>query len=454
MDPDMDRRSFLQTALPTTLAAPILAQPAPRRPNIVFLFADDMGYGDLQCYGHPTIRTPNLDRMAEEGIRFTSFYAAAPFCTPSRVGLLTGRYPVRAGLPNNLGPDSVNGLPLSEITLAQHLKTAGYRTMAIGKWHLGHNPQSYLPTSRGFDSYFGLLYSNDMEPPFVKTNTPLKLYRDAEPAEFPVNQSTLTERYTEEATKFIRANRTNPFFLYLPYAMPHLPVSASSRLGKSRAGLYGDVIETIDWSAGEILRTLREAGVESNTMVAFMSDNGPWLNLPERMLAKENQPWHTGFKSLLRGWKGNTYEGGQRVPGIVRWPGIIPPRQTNSDIAATLDMFPTVCAAASLPLPSDRTYDGANLLPTLKGQAPSPRNEFFYCRGNMAEAYREGPWKVRYARFESPIKPADPIVTELFNLDDDPAEQYNRYDRNRALADKMLARLRAFAAEHRAQTAS
>ncbi|MEP7365238.1 MAG: sulfatase [Acidobacteriota bacterium] len=450
----MHRRDFLNTSLTTALAAaPALAQRATRPPNIVFLFADDMGYGDLQCYGHPTIRTPNIDRMAEEGIRFTSFYAAAPFCTPSRVGLLTGRYPVRVGLPNNLGPDSVKGLPLSEITLAQQLKTAGYRTMAIGKWHLGHNPKTYLPTSRGFDSYFGLPYSNDMEPPYVQTNVPLKLYRDTETIEYPVVQSTLTERYTEEALKFIRANRENPFFLYLPYAMPHLPISASSRLGKSRAGLYGDVIETLDWSAGEILRTLRDLGLDSNTMVAFMSDNGPWLNLPPRMLVKENQPWHTGFKSLLRGAKANTYEGGQRVPGIVRWPGVIPARQTNSDIASTLDMFPTVCAAASLKLPTDRVYDGVNILSTLKGQAPSPRNDFFYFRGNMLEAYREGSWKVRYARFDSPLKPEDAIVPELFNLDDDPAEQYNRYDRNRALGDKMLARLRAFAAEQKAQLA-
>jgi arylsulfatase A-like enzyme len=290
-----------------------------------------------------------------------------------------------------------------------------------------------------------------MEPPFVKTDVPLKLYRNTEAVEYPVHQATLTERYTEEATQFIRANRTQPFFLYLPYAMPHLPVSASSRLGKSRAGLYGDVIETIDWSAGEILRTLRETGLDSNTLVCFMSDNGPWLNLPDRMLAKENQPWHTGFKSLLRGAKGNTYEGGQRVPGIFRWPGTIPARQTNSDIAATLDLFPTVCAAAHVPLPKDRVYDGYNLLPTLRGQGPSPRNEFFYCRGNMTEAYREGSWKVRYARFESPLQPEDAIVPELFNLDDDPAEQYNRYDRNRALGDKMLARLRAFAAEHNTQ---
>lgn len=443
----MNRRAFLGASL----AAGAAAQPSPKRPNVIFLFADDMGYGDLQCYGHPTIRTPNLDRMAEEGLRFTSYYAAAPFCTPSRVGLLTGRYPIRAGLPNNLGPDSVNGLPLTEITLAQHLKSAGYRTKAIGKWHLGHNPEAYLPTSRGFDSYFGILYSNDMEPPYVKTETPLQLYRDKAPVEYPVNQSTLTERYTDEAVRFIRDNRSQPFFLYLPYAMPHLPVSASSRLGKSRAGLYGDVIETIDWSAGEILKTLRELGLDSNTMVAFMSDNGPWLNLPARMLAKENQPWHTGFKSLLRGAKGNTYEGGQRVPGIVRWPGMIPPRQVNADIASTLDMFSTVCAAASLPLPKDRVYDGVNLLPTLQGKAPSPRDHFFYFRSNILEAYREGSWKVRHARFDSPLKPGEPIVPELFNLDDDPAEQYNRYERNRALGDKMLARLRAFAAERGAR---
>ncbi|MBM3784261.1 MAG: sulfatase [Acidobacteria bacterium] len=431
----ISRRAFLSAC------GAAAAQPRRRKPNVILLFADDMGYGDLACYGHPTIRTPNLDRMAAEGLRCTSFYAAAPFCTPSRVGLLTGRYPLRAGLPNNLGPDSKNGLPLSEILLSQHLKANGYRTMAIGKWHLGHNPEAYLPTSRGFDSYFGLLYSNDMEPPFVKTEVPLKLYRNTEPVEHPVRQATLTERYTDEAVKFIKASGANPFFLYLPYAMPHLPISASSRLGTSRAGLYGDVIETIDWSAGEILKTLKEQKIDNNTLVVFMSDNGPWLDLPSRMLANENQPWHTGFKSLLRGHKGNTYEGGPRVPGIFRFPGTIPAAQVSADIAATIDVFPTVCTLAGVSLPTDRHYDGIDLSEFLKGRAASPRKNYFYFRGPFLEAYREGAWKVRL----------DKSKPELFNLDDDPAEQYDRYDRNKDLGDRLLTKLRDFAKELKAQ---
>ena len=296
------RRRFLELAAALPAAA---AAPAKRPPNIIVLFADDMGYGDLACYGHPTLRTPNIDRMAEEGTRFTSFYAAAPVCTPSRVGLLTGRYPVRAGQPNNLGPDSKGGLPLSEVLIPQVLKTRGYKTKAIGKWHLGHQPKEHLPTSRGFDSYLGLLYSNDMIPPWVKTNRPLQLYRDTEPIETITDQSNLTEIYTAEALRFIRSARGGPFFLYLPYAMPHLPVSAPQRMrGRSRAGLYGDVIETLDWSAGEILRTVKEQGLDSNTMVIFATDNGPWHNLPRRMLQKGVEPWHTGTKNLLRGAKG------------------------------------------------------------------------------------------------------------------------------------------------------
>ena len=380
----LSRRSFLAAA---ALAAPRLgAAPAPPRPpNFVVLFADDMGYGDLACYGHPTLRTPRLDRMAAEGVRFTSFYAAAPFCTPSRAGLLTGRYPIRAGQANNLGPDSKGGLPLGEITLAQALKQRGYRTMCIGKWHLGHDPAAYLPTSRGFDHYLGLLYSNDMIPPWVQTNRPLHLFRDSEPVELMTDQSDLTERYTNEAVRFIRSAGNDPFFLYLPYAMPHLPISASSRRGTSRAGLYGDVIETLDWSAGEILDTLKRQGLDEHTLVVFTSDNGPWLNLPPRMLQKGVEPWHAGSKGLLRGSKGDTYEGGMRVPCIARWPGAIPAGQTSFEIGCTLDLFPTILEAAGVPVPtgldgrsvfaSDRRqeiYLQSALHPETGGERPLP----------------------------------------------------------------------------------
>ena len=442
------RRNFLKMVAGSV--ATMQAQPtAGRLPNFIILFADDMGYGDLGCYGSPNIRTPNLDRMAEEGIRFTSFYVAAPVCTPSRVGLLTGRYPVRAGLPNNLGPDSKGGLPLTEITMAQMLKQRGYKTMAIGKWHIGHNPQEYLPTSRGFDSYLGLLYSNDMIPPFVKTEHPLHLYRNTEPIELLTDQTNLTERYTDEALKFIKAAGKNPFFLYLPYAMPHLPVSTSKRFqNQSRGGHYGDVIETIDWSAGEILKTVKEQGLERDTMIVFASDNGPWHNLPKRMLAQGNEPWHTGSKGLLRGAKASTYEGGQRVPGIVRWPGVIPARQINSDLASTLDLLPTLVKAAGGTLPVDRFYDGFDLMPTLRGRARSPRTTFHYFLGNVLEGIREGAWKFRLAypvKTEDEPAPTGPPKPELFNLDFDPAEQYNVYADNRDIAARLLVKMRTLA---------
>ncbi len=430
------RRKFLQIAA----ALPAAAQGAMRPPNFVILLADDMGYGDLACYGHPTIRTPNLDRMAGEGIRFTSFYAAAPVCTPSRVGLLTGRYALRAGLPNNLGPDSKGGLPLSEVLLPQVLKPRGYRTMAIGKWHIGHTPKEYLPASRGFDSFLGLPYSNDMIPPWVKTDRPLQMYRDAEPVETVTDQTTLTERYTAEATKFIRVSKGSPFLLYLPYAMPHLPVSTTPRFaGRSRAGLYGDVIETLDWSAGEILRTLKEQGVDGNTLVMFASDNGPWHNLPPRMLQKGVEPWHTGTKGLLRGAKGTTYEGGQRVPCIMRWPGVIAPGRVSMDIASTLDVLPTLAKAAGADLPRDRVYDGFDLGPMLRGGSPSPRSEFFYFLGRELQAVREGSWKYRAASDQGAA-----AAPELFHLDRDPAEQYNIYERHREIGQRLAERIREF----------
>ena len=447
----LTRRDLLESLVPAALAA------QNRPPNFIVLFADDMGYSDLSCYGNPTIRTPNLDRMAEEGLRFTSFYAAAPVCTPSRVGLLTGRYPIRAGQPNNTGPDTVGGLPLTEILLPQVLKQRGYRTMAIGKWHLGHKPVAQLPTSRGFDRYFGLPYSNDMIPPWVKTETPLHLYRDTEVMERVGDQSQLTLRYTDEAVRFIKSSKASPFFLYVPYAMPHLPVSApADRRGRSRAGLYGDVIETLDWSAGEILKTLKQEGLDQNTMVVFCSDNGPWHNLPPRMLAQGVEPWHTGSKGMLHGAKGTTYEGGQRVPGIFRWPGVIPARQTSAEMAATLDLFPTIAKAAGAQLPVDRPYDGHDLMPLLRGTvAVSPRQEFFYCRGRVMEGVRAGSWKYRLAKTmiaegkESETAP----VPELFHLDWDPAEQYNMFARNREIGDRLAARMKQFAGEIQAQLA-
>ena len=439
----LTRRSFTGA-----LAASAFSQ-TPRRPNFIIFFTDDMGYGDLGCYGHPQIRTPNIDRLAAEGARLTSYYAVASVCTPSRVGLLTGRYPMRARQPNNFGPDSKEGLQLSEVLLPQLLKPLGYRTMAIGKWHLGHEP-AFLPTARGFDQFLGLPYSNDMIRPWVQTERPLMLYRNNDTVETVTDQSRITQRYTNEGVKFVRESGNRPFFLYVPFAMPHLPLAVSpERRGKSAAGLYGDVIEELDWSVGEIMRAVREAGQDGNTCVLFLSDNGPWNNLPKRMRQQGNEWWHSGSAGPLRGAKGGSYEGGFRVPGIARWPGRIPAGQTLRELACGLDWFPTIAKAAGAPLPRDgRVYDGFDLMPMLSGRAASPRNEFFYFRARVLEGVRQGPWKYRRARGED-IEGQAPTDAppELYHLERDVAERYNQVEREPEIAARMAGRMREFARE-------
>lgn len=434
------RRQFLAAA-----AAAAAPAPQKRPPNLIVLLADDLGWGDLGCYGHPLIRTPNLDRMAAEGARFTSFYSAAPVCTPSRVGLLTGRYPIRAGQPGNTGPDTLGGLPLREILLPQILKPLGYRSMAIGKWHLGFQPEEYLPVRRGFDSWLGLPYSNDMIPPWVKTDRPLRLYRDATPVGEVRQQDDLTPMYTDEAVRFLRENRSRPFFLYLAYSMPHLPVSApASMRGRSRGDLYGDVIETLDWSAGRIRRALEELKLDRDTLVVFTSDNGPWHSLPARMLAGGVEPWHTGSPGPFRGAKGTTWEGGVRVPGIFWMPGTVRP-QTVFDMASALDLLPTFAAMAGAQLPAGLVLDGFDLRPALLRGEPSPRREFFYCLEKRLEAVRQGPWKYRHA-------PGGP--PELFHLERDPSERYDVRAREPETAARLAARLRESAAGMGADTAA
>ncbi|MGH9341218.1 MAG: sulfatase family protein [Acidobacteriota bacterium] len=392
----------------------------------------------MGSFGHPTIRTLNLDRMAFEGIRLTSFYAA-PSCSPSRAALLTGRYPVRSGISRVLGPDSDRGLPPSEVTLAERLKSRNYRTVAIGKWHLG-TEEEYLPTSNGFDEYFGLLYSNDMQPPWVQTERPLKLYRNSEPVGYPVNQATLTERYTEEAIKFIRDAQDQPFFLYLPYTMPHVPISVSERFaGQSRNGLYGDVIETIDWSVGQILQALKQEGLDENTLVVFTSDNGPWLNMPERMFGEGIvKPWHAGSPGPLRGWKGTTYEGGMRVPFIARWPNRIPAGQTSAEPTSVMDLYATFLSLAGAQIPQDRPVDGRDITPLLTEGAASPHQALYYFSGELLEGVREGPWKLRIARDSA---------LELFNLEVDPSERYNLAGQNPEIVTRLRSRMEAFAEE-------
>ena len=402
-------------------------------PNIVLLFADDLGYGDLGVYGNPTIRTPNLDRLASQGLRMTSFYSA-PSCVPARVQLLLGRYPSRDRVTGtSVGGDG--GIPSELTTLAQGLRGVGYRTAMAGKWHLGYARDEFLPVGKGFDSWFGLPYSNDMIKPWVQTDVPLWLYRDAERVEHPVDQDQLTMRYTAEVVDMIREKSANPFFIYLAYSMPHLPLRTSGRFrGTSRAGLFGDVIEGIDWSVGEILRALDETGQRDDTIVIFTSDNGPWLNLPDRMLSGGVRPWHAGSPGPLRGAKHTTYEGGVRVPFVVRWPGTVASGTVTAEMGATLDIYATLLAAGGASLPAGS--DGYDLTPLWAGRTEqSPRREFIYHRGSGVQGIRVGPWKLRTVEGD-----------ELFQLDLDHSERYNVADEHPEIVAELRSRLTAFEA--------
>jgi arylsulfatase A-like enzyme len=410
----------------------LLAQGKKTDLNFIIIFTDDQGYGDLGCYGHPTLKTPHIDKMAAEGQRWTTFYASANVCTPSRAGLLTGRLAIRSGMCSDsrrvLFPDSDGGLPHTEVTIAELLKGAGYRSAAIGKWHLGHLAQ-YLPMQHGFDSYFGIPYSNDMDRvstlPAREAIMEAKaeyfdvpLMRDEKVVERPADQNTITKRYTEEAVKFISENKKSPFFLYLAHSLPHVPLFASKEFrGRSERGFYGDVIEEIDWSVGEILRTLKKEKLDKKTIVIFTSDNGPWALYNE----------HSGSAGLLYGAKGTGYEGGQRVPAIFWGPGRIKPGVISS-MGSTLDLLPTICQLAGVPVPSDRRYDGYSLTSTLREGADSPRNEMFYYHGTRVFAARKGAYKLYFYENNPdgyPEKMRKLDTLRLFNLQHDPSEKYN-----------------------------
>ena len=367
------------------------------QPNFVVIFADDLGYGDLGVYGSATIRTPNLDRMAAEGMRFTDFYATAPFCSPSRASLLTGRYPVRAGVPYVLFPTELTGLPPAEITIAEILSDEGYATAAIGKWHLGW-PKPFRAQRHGFDFFYGLPYSNDMlkwepdtvlRPQHAFWNLPL-LDND-KIVEAPVNQHTLTQRYTERAVRFIEENRNRPFFLYFPHTFPHNPQYASENFeGRSPHGLYADTVEELDWSVGEVLQTLRELSLDENTLVVFTSDNGP-----TRGGGRWQHRSGGGSAGGLRGNKGTTFEGGMREPGIFRWPGKIVAGTETSQPASILDLLPTLAELASTNVPSETVLDGRSIADLLLGKTEAlPQEPFFYYFGAQLQAIRLGHWKL------------------------------------------------------------
>lgn len=422
-----------------------------RPPNIVVIFTDDLGWGDIGVFGSPAIRTPNLDRMAAEGQKWTSFYVGASVCTPSRAALMTGRYPIRSGMCSDdrrvLFPDSNGGLPQSELTIAGALKEADYATACIGKWHLGHLPE-FLPTEHGFDYYYGIPYSNDMDreegdyiaqnkdPEIEYFNVPLM--RNEEIIERPADQTTITRRFTEEAAEFIRERQDQPFFVYLAHSMPHVPLFRSEDFEDvSRAGRYGDVIEEIDWSVGHIMETLEELDLAENTLVLFTSDNGPWNLLFTT---------HAGLPGPFRGGKGTTWEGGVRVPTLFWWPGTIAPGVVM-DMGAAMDMLPTFAALAGVSLPDDRVYDGYDLSPVLLDEAPSPRDDLIYYRGEQVYAARKGAYKAHFVTQGAygsggPREEHDP--PQLYNLDLDPPERANIADER----PEVLAAIEAMVREH------
>lgn len=410
------------------LAGPVAAQEKLKRPpNVIIVYADDLGYGDLGCFGAKKIKTPNLDRMAKEGTRFTNFYVAQAVCSASRAALMTGKYSNRAGILGALGPANKNGLAREHTTIAEMLKTLGYAASMIGKWHLGHLPQ-FLPTQRGFDEFYGLPYSNDMWPKHPTAKFPdLPLIEGVKTIALNPDQSKLTTDYTERAVKFIEKNKNQPFFIYLAHNMPHVPLFVSDRFkGKSEAGLYGDVIMEIDWSVGQILNALKEQGIDDNTLMIFASDNGPWLSYGN----------HGGLAGLLREGKGTAWEGGVRVPFIARWPGRIPADRTQPEPAMTIDVLPTLSRLTGAKLPAGK-LDGKDITPLLMSEAgaKSPHEAYYFYWNNELHGVRSGPWKLYFPRtYRSMVgqtagKDGKPGLyknvsagLELFNLDSDLSE--------------------------------
>ena len=419
-----------------------------RKPNFIVIFTDDQGYNDLGCFGSKTIETPHIDQLAEEGRKFTSFYVPCSVCSPSRAALLTGCYPKRIGMHKHvLFPRSEYGLHSDEYTIADHLKSQGYATTCIGKWHLGHHKET-LPTANGFDSYFGIPYSNDMNHPDNSSrprhgdqlwrdqqsavtlwNTPLM--RNEEIVEVPVDQRTITRRYTDEAIEFIGMNRDKPFFLYLPHSMPHIPLYVPDDVyDPDPQNAYKCVIEHIDAEVGRLVQTVRDLDLADNTYIIYTSDNGPWLQYKH----------HGGSATPLRAGKGTTYEGGQRVPCIMWAPGRIPAGTTTDAFTTTLDLLPTVAAITGTQLP-DRKIDGLDISTALKTDQ-SPRDEMLYYSpwGNL-QGIRQGQWK--YLELKKNKKDTEPEETEyyLFDLANDIGEQNNLADANPEVLEKLKSRM-------------
>ncbi len=414
-----------------------------QNPNIIIIFTDDMGYGDLGCYGSLIHQTPNIDKMAENGIRFTDFYASAPVSTPSRASLLTGCYPQRIDMHVNekpedqfravLTPKSPKGLNPDEITIAEIVKEKGYKTACIGKWHLG-DQKPFFPINHGFDFFYGILHSHNQG----SEECPLAIFKQDSVVEKPVDIPLLTKKMTQQSIQFIKQNKDSTFFLYLPHPMPHFPLAASDQFkGKSKDGIYGDAIEEIDWSVGEIIKTLRDLGIENNTLLVFTSDNG----------GEARGGWvKGGLNHPLRGHKGQTWEGGMRIPCIIQWPAKIEAGNVCSSLTTIMDFLPTIAGITGTELPGSRVIDGKNILPVLENPdtAKPPYEAFYYYDRDQLQAIRWKQWKLhlpqedgRYpAAWKNETKPFD--GPQLYNLDKDYTETWNVASENPEVVDSIM----------------
>lgn len=424
------KKILLIAALFTTAANVSIAQKKTGKPNIVVILADDLGYGDIGTFGATDIRTPNIDDLAKKGLKLTSFYSSSPVCSPTRAALITGRYPRRLGIDHVFFPESFTGIPAEEVTIAEALKGNGYKTAIFGKWHLGHHRQ-FLPLQNGFDEYYGIPYSNDMQG--------VVYLRGNDVDSIKVNQKYTTKTYTDEAVKFIDKHKDKPFFLYVTHNMPHVPLYASPAFeGKSKRGLYGDVIEEIDWSVGEVVKALKKNGLEESTLVVFTSDNGPWLIFDIE----------GGSAGPLRQGKGTTFEGGQRVPAVAYWPGKIKPGSVYDDIATQLDLYPTIVSlTGSQKTQTTKPLDGEDISPVLFGTGKRKADEFAYYSNGKIEAFRKGDWKIRLPQAD--IKISGIVVvpasdTLLFNLKTDLSEKNNLLKTNPAKVKELLGALEVF----------